>query len=212
MKISPSLLASDFSRLGEEVKRLEAAGADYVHLDVMDGIFVPNLTFGAPVVAALRKVTKLPLDVHLMIHEPHRYVGAFADAGADIITFHLEAESDISGTINLVKKHKKLVGLSVKPGTDVEKIFPYLSAIDLVLIMTVEPGFGGQKFMRDMMPKVERVKAEAARRKADILIEVDGGINAETARVAKRFGVDICVAGTSVFGAADMKSAIESLR
>lgn len=212
MKISPSMLASDFARLGEELKKLEAAGADYVHLDVMDGLFVPNLTFGAPVIKSLRKITKIPFDVHLMIHEPHRYIKDFSDAGADIITFHAEAESDIIGTIDLIRRYGKKVGISLKPGTAVEKIFPYLKLVDLALVMTVEPGFGGQKFMSDMMGKVECLKAESRRQKTDILIEVDGGINEETAKIAKRFGADIAVAGTSVFKSGNFKDAIDSLR
>lgn len=212
MKISPSILASDFSRLGEEVQRLARVGADYIHLDVMDGVFVPNLTFGAPVVKALRGFTSVPFDVHLMIQKPHRYIKDFFQAGADIITFHVEAEDDIKGTIDLIKSCGLKVGLSLKPGSDIEKLYPYLKYIDLVLIMTVEPGFGGQKFMYGMMEKVERLKEELIRQNLNILIEVDGGINEETAKVAKAYGVDICVAGTSVFNSPDMKNAIERLR
>ena len=154
MKISPSMLSCDFSNLQKEVERVTKAGADYIHLDVMDGNFVPNLTFGAPVIKAIRKHTDLPFDVHLMIDKPSRYIKDFADAGSDIITFHVEAEENIDETIQEIKKYGIKAGLSVKPKTPIEAIFPYLDKIDWVLIMTVEPGFGGQKFMEDMMEKV----------------------------------------------------------
>lgn len=212
MKIAPSMLSSDFSRLKEEVERLEISGADYIHLDVMDGVFVPNLTFGSPIVSSIRKFTKLPFDVHLMILEPHRYINEFVESGADIITFHVEAESRIKDTIDLIKSHGKKVGLALKPGTDVTKLYGFLKYIDLVLIMTVEPGFGGQRFIKKMMEKVKTLKEKIDNENLDIKIEVDGGINEDTAKIAKSCGVDIAVSGTSVFKSKDLKKAIENLK
>lgn len=212
MEISPSILASDFARLGEEVRKIEKAGADYVHLDVMDGIFVPNITFGAPVIKSMRGHSKLPFDVHLMIDKPSRYIEDFAEAGADLITFHVEAEPDIKGTIRKIKSCGIKCGLSVKPGTPVERVYGYLRKIDLVLIMTVEPGFGGQKFMPEMMKKVMALKDRIESQRAKVKIEVDGGIDEETAKTAKSSGVDICVAGTAVFGARDVGEAIRRIK
>ena len=193
MLIAPSMLSSDFSKLGEETARMERAGADWIHLDVMDAHFVPNLTFGAPIVGAIRPYTKLPFDVHLMISEPLRYVDDFLKAGADIISFHLEAGGA-----------KPAVAL--KPKTPVEAVLPFLDDLDMVLVMTVEPGFGGQSFMAPMMDKVRTLKAHGA------FVEVDGGINPQTAVAAKEAGVDVCVAGTSVFHAPDAAKAIATLR
>lgn len=212
MKIAPSILASDFSKLKEEVEKLEASGADYIHLDVMDGVFVPNLTFGAPIVSSIRKFTKLPFDVHLMILEPHRYINEFAESGADIITFHVEAESRIKDTIDLIRSHGKRVGIAIKPTTDIKRVYEFLKYVDLVLIMTVEPGFGGQRFISKMMDKVKILKEKIENEKLDVKIEVDGGINEETAKIAKSFGVDIAVSGTSVFKSEDLKKGIESLK
>lgn len=212
MKIAPSLLASDFSRLGEEVKKVTESGADYIHLDVMDGIFVNNITFGAPVIKAIRDYTALPFDVHLMIIDPSRYIEDFVKAGADIITFHVEAEKNIENTIKMIKLHKKKVGLSIKPKTDVNSVIKYLNMIDLVLVMTVEPGFGGQKFLPEMMKKVEFLKREIQNKKLNTLIEVDGGINESTVKIAASSGADICVAGTSIFKSDDTKNAIQRIK
>ncbi len=212
MEISPSALACDFAKLGEEVKEVEKAGADYIHLDVMDGVFVPNISFGIPVIASLRKVTDIPFDVHLMITEPERYITEFVNAGADIITVHYEACSDIAVTLDAIRLNGKKVGLSIKPNTPASAIFPYLDKCDWVLIMTVEPGFGGQSLIESTLPKIKEIKDEAKRQGINIKVEADGGIGAKNIALLRDAGADIVVAGSAVFGAPDRRVAIEALK
>ncbi len=207
--VSPSILSADFANLERDIKRIEDGGADWVHVDVMDGHFVPNITIGVPVVASIRKVTKLPLDVHLMIENPEKYVEPFVKAGADILTFHYECGTDIKKTIDLIKSFGIKVGLSIKPKTTPDVVFPYLKDLDLLLVMTVEPGFGGQKFMQDCADKIPVIKEKAPE---NLIIQVDGGINAETARICTLYGANSLVAGNYIYKSADIKSAIKSLR
>ena len=208
--IAPSILSSDFANLESEIKRLQNAQADWVHIDVMDGHFVPNLTIGAPVVKAIRKITNLPLDVHLMIENPEKYIKDFALAGSDYITFHYEAaKNNVLDIIKQIKSFDKKVGISIKPSTPAEAIKPFVNDVDIVLIMTVEPGFGGQKFMKECAEKAVELKSYL---KKDIIIEVDGGINNETAKFCKNIGINALVAGNYVFSSDDMKEAIASLR
>lgn len=205
--IAPSILSADFSKLGQEIRDVEKAGADWIHIDVMDGHFVPNITLGAAVVKSIRPVTKLPLDVHLMISEPEKYVESFVKAGADIITFHIESEDDPKGIIKLIRYYKKKVGVSVKPKTDIKAIEAVLPMVDMVLVMTVEPGFGGQTFMFDCVSKIGEVRKIF---KKDI--QVDGGVSETTAADVINAGANIIVAGTSVFGTKDYAVAIKKLR
>ena len=191
---------------------VEAAGVDYIHLDVMDGVFVPNISFGIPVIASLRKVTDIPFDVHLMIVEPERYITEFSEAGADVITVHYEACSDVLLTLDTIRLNGKKVGLSIKPGTPAKEIFPYLDKCDWVLVMTVEPGFGGQSLIEATLPKIKEIKDEAKSRGLDIKVQADGGIGAKNIAQLKAAGADIVVAGSAVFGASDRKAAIDALK
>ena len=199
IKISPSILSADFSKLGNEIQNLEKAGADLIHIDVMDGHFVPNITIGPEVINKLRKYTSLPFDVHLMISPVHDFIKNFADAGADIITIHPEATNDLVSSIKKIKSYNKKVGVSLNPETSVDKALPILSMIDLVLIMSVNPGFGGQKFMEETLEKVKVLRKEIDTKKFKTQIEIDGGINFENAKIAKKAGVNILVSGTTIF-------------
>ncbi len=212
VKISPSILSSDYGKLSSELKRMEDCGADMLHIDVMDGHFVPNITLGAPIVKCIRKSSSLPFDVHLMISDPYKYIPDFVKAGSDIITFHVESDSDIEKTIDLILASGKKAGLSVKPKTPIETVYPYLDKLSMVLVMTVEPGFGGQSFMEDMMPKVSAVKAEIKRKGLDIDIQVDGGINKDTISVAAKAGANVFVSGNAIFSSDDAAKTIADFK
>lgn len=212
IKIAPSILAADFARLGEEVKEVEKAGAELIHIDVMDGHFVPNITMGPIVVEALRPLTELPLDVHLMIENPDQYIEAFAKAGADYITVHVEACRHLHRTIHLIKSFGVKAGVVLNPATPVELIEPILSDLDMVLLMTVNPGFGGQKFISSVLPKIKRVKELAQQKELQLEIEIDGGVNEETAPLCIEAGATILVAGSAVYSQADRKEAIMKLK
>lgn len=212
IKISPSILSSDYGNLSSELKRMEACGADMLHIDVMDGHFVPNITLGAPIVKCIRKSSTLPFDVHLMISDPYKYIPDFVNAGSDIITFHAEADSDIEKTIDLILASGKKAGLSVKPKTPVEAVYPYLDKLSMVLVMTVEPGFGGQSFMEDMMPKVSAVRSEIDRRGLGVDIQVDGGINKDTISIAAKAGANVFVSGNAIFSSDDAEKTIADFK
>ena len=214
IQISPSILSADFSQLGKEIKKLEDAGADMIHVDVMDGHFVPNLTIGPPVIKALKKNSLLPFDVHLMISPVHKYIESYANAGADIITIHPEATNDLLESINKIKEFKKKVGVSLNPETKIEIIKEHLDQIDLILIMSVNPGFGGQKFMPEVLNKVKKLDEIRKNLKLNFFIEMDGGIDFENSKLAIESGVDILVSGTTIFknNNGDIKKNIDLLR
>lgn len=212
VKIAPSILSADFARLAEEIKDVERGGADYIHVDVMDGHFVPNITIGPLIVDAIRPVTKLPLDVHLMIENPDQYIEQFAKAGADYITVHVEACRHLHRTIQLIKSFGVKAGVVLNPATPVESIQHIIEEVDMVLLMTVNPGFGGQKFISSVLPKITAVKKMAEERGLDIEIEVDGGVNPETAKLCVEAGANVLVAGSAIYNAENREAAIAALR
>ena len=210
--VSPSILAADFSQLGAELKKIEKAGALYAHLDVMDGMFVPNMSFGAPVIASIRKSSPIIFDVHLMIVDPQRYVDDFLKAGADIITIHYESCEDPLSVIRYIKSKEAKAGLAIKPATPAEAIYPFLKEVDMLLVMTVEPGFGGQKMMPDMLEKVRAIRTYANEHGIDVDIEVDGGLTADNTKLATEAGANVIVAGSAVFNAPKASDIIAAMK
>ena len=211
-KIAPSILSADFTRLHDEIKAVEKAGADYIHIDVMDGHFVPNITFGPLIVKAVRRITSLPLDVHLMISDPDRYISAFADAGADIITFHAEASVHIHRTVQNIKRHGKKVGISLNPATSLSVLEYVLEDLDLVLLMTVNPGFEAQMFISSVLPKIRKLREQVDAKGLKCEIEVDGGINLDTIEMVSSAGADVFVAGSAIFYSDDYEATIKKMR
>lgn len=213
IKVAPSILSADFVNLERDICRLKECGADYVHIDVMDGLFVPNITIGIPVVAAIRKITDLPLDVHLMIDRPIRYVEQFCDAGADIVTIHAEADTVERNqeALRMIRRKGVRAAVSIKPGTSASAVDPYMDLMDMILVMTVEPGFGGQKFMEDMMGKVRALRKIIDVRTPGVELEVDGGVNLDTGRTCVEAGANVLVAGSALFKAEDTKEFIQGL-
>lgn len=214
IKIAPSILSADFTKLGKEIEEIRDGGADYIHFDVMDGVFVPNISIGIPVLSSVRNFTDMFLDVHLMIDKPVRYAEAFCKAGADLVMFHVEADScqNISEAIDIVKANGKKVGLSVKPKTPAEVLYPFIDRLDMALVMTVEPGFGGQKFMHDQLPKITELRREIDRRGLECELEVDGGVDPVTAKLVKDAGANVLVAGSAVFKSPDRAAQIAAIR
>jgi len=212
VKIAPSILSADFAKLGEEIQSVRSA--DYLHFDVMDGVFVPNISIGLPVLKSVRPITDMTLDVHLMITSPARFATRFAQAGADIIVFHVEAETaeNTSLVIDSIHKLGKKAGLSVKPNTPAEAVLPYIDTLDIILVMTVEPGFGGQEFIAAMLPKISQLRSEIENRKLQCELEVDGGINPDTAKLCIEAGANVLVAGSDIFGESDRATRINALR
>jgi len=212
IKISPSILSADFAKLGEEIRNVEKAGADYIHIDVMDGSFVPNITIGNEVVKSLRKISALPFDVHLMINNPDLHVKAFADAGADIITIHAEASTHLDRSVSLIKSFGKKAGVSLVPSTHEDALDYVLEKLDLILVMTVNPGFGGQKFLDSQLRKIENIRKKIERTGKKIELEVDGGINQETSKIVVSAGADVLVSGSYIFGSGNYAEAIKNLK
>lgn len=214
IKVAPSILSADFANLERDIRALNTTGVDYIHVDVMDGLFVPNMSIGMPVVAAIDRVAGLPLDVHLMIDRPIRYVEQFCDAGSDILTVHVEADTEENtlAALKMIRARGVRAAVSVKPKTPAEAVLPYLSLCDLILVMTVEPGFGGQSFMRDMMPKLQTIRAYIDERNPACELEVDGGINAQTAAICRAHGANVLVAGSAYYRAADPAAFVRELK